>query len=155
MTKQGVGRAKRALLLVHMKFSVFRDPYYIQDDGVIRIEVDDPEILTFLSISQIWCDFDEEEKNVLIETQFLRNLLIFCTTRQEKGVVIRGPSGTGKTTSAIYLFDKLSSKNPLLLCSPRCYNSDQIFYSYIAAFCKGNIYYYSQYNLAAEISLSC
>ena len=121
-----------------VNFSVFHNPYNIQDDGVIWIKVNDPKISTFLSASHISWTFDEGEEIVLIETQFLRDLLNLCTTRQGKGVVIRGPSGTGKTTSAIYLVGKLSSKTPLLLCSPRCYKSNRIFYGYIEAFCKGN-----------------
>ena len=87
--------------------------------SVIRFKVDDQDIVSYLSMSQIFPNLGEEI--VLIETKFLKNLLNLCSYyRAAKGVVIRGPSATGKTSSASYLFNKLSSAGPLLLCSPQC-----------------------------------
>ena len=107
--------------------------------SVIRFKVDG-NISSYLSTSQIFPYFDEKEI-ILIETQFLKILLNLCTARVDKRVVIRGPSGTGKTSSAIYLFNNLNSVGPLLLCSPQFYQSDDVFIrDYKEAFCKGNNY---------------
>ena len=84
---------------------------------------------------------------ILIETNFLKELLRHCTTRSTHGVAIRGPSGTGISTSSLYLWNKLRNLDkpvPFLVCSLQCID-DPDFNLYIQSFCEGN--YYSQYNL--------
>ena len=77
---------------------------------------------------------------ILVETEFLKGLLDLCTKQPMKGVAIRGPSGTGKSMSSLYLWYKLRNLEtpiPFLVCSPQCF-SDHIFYPYIQSFCEGN-----------------
>ena len=77
---------------------------------------------------------------ILIETDFLKKLLNLCTEQLASGVAIRGPPGTGKSSSSLYLWNKLRKLEtpvPFLVCSPQCL-CPTVFNPYIESFCTGN-----------------
>ena len=77
---------------------------------------------------------------ILVETDFFKKLLKFCIEQPESGVAIRGPSGTGKTSSCLYLWYKLCTLEPpvpFLACSTSTLEPS-IFNPYIESFCAGN-----------------
>lgn len=124
----------------YLTLSIFHDPYHTQDCDVLEINIQDGRTrLYFLMIAQ-----STVNPVIMIETDFLKQLLNHCTTRSNEGIVIRGPSGTGKSSSSLYLWEKLHKLVPFLVCSPQCYSDSVAFISYIKSFCEGN--YYSQHN---------
>ena len=116
----------------YVTFSIFHHPYHMQ---VLKYYIDDFNVSFFFNMIARRI---RTEPVTLIETDFLKKLLDYCTNQPDSGVGIRGPSGTGKSSSALYLWYKLrrlETPVPFLACSPQC---NHVFKPYLKSFCKGN-----------------
>ena len=79
----------------------------VQGPNVLEFEIDDAGVrLFFMVVTEV------TDKMVLIEMEFLKELMKWCTAvqRPKPGIMIRGPSGTGKTFSCVYLWKKLKER---------------------------------------------
>lgn len=118
----------------YLTFSIFHYPYHMQ---ILEYHIDDERVLTFFEFFLRGAHINPV---ILIETDFLKKLLKFCIEQPKSGVAIRGPSGTGKTSSSLYLWNKLRTMEPpvpFLACSPSSLNP-LFFNPYIESFCTGN-----------------
>ena len=119
----------------YLTFSIFHHhPYHMQ---VLEFDLNDVSISCFF---QTMVQRGDCESVKLIETTFLKELLDLCTEQPLRRVSIRGPSGTGKSTSSLYLWNKLqylTTPIRFLAWSPLCMNPT-IFMPYIQSFCEGN-----------------
>ena len=111
----------------------------VQGPNVLEFEIDDVGVRYIFSVIT-----EVTEKMVWIETEFLIKLMKWCTDAERQkttpGIMIIGPSGTGKTFSCVYLWKKLKERGiPFLVCSPQCFTQDKsLFISpYIQSFLEG------------------
>ena len=118
----------------YLTFSIFHYPYHMQ---ILKYQIADARVSVFFRLLLRGAHINPV---ILIETDFLKKLLTFCIEQPESGVAIRGPSGTGKTSSCLYLQYKLRTLEPpvpFLACSTSTLKPS-IFNPYIESFCAGN-----------------
>ena len=80
---------------------------------------------------------------LLIETALFNDLYNKIDVGKESGVIIFGPKGTGKSTSAVYLWKKLKDKKvPFLVffAEAMATRFKLYFDGYIRTFCEGNCF---------------
>ena len=78
----------------------------------------------------------------LIVTKLFKDLLKTIMDRTPCGVIIRGPPGTGKSTSCIYLWKMLKDADiPFLVCFIETFDPNiTSFHHYIRGFLQGNCF---------------